>query len=429
MPPAPDEQQVQRALKHFRVVREAKRRLDAEEHPPLTLPPLETLRDRLARPRPAVRWRIEGWLPVDARVILTAQYKSGKTTAVNNLGRSLVDGDPWLGTAAVTSIDGCLVIVDTEMAETQLDDWYRDQGISADDRVVLFPLRGALAGFNLLDLTVRATWAAHLRTIGAQYVILDCLRPVLDALGLDEQHDVGRFLVAFDALLLEASIREAMIVHHMGHGAERSRGDSRLRDWPDVEWKLVRQSENPASPRYISAFGRDVEVQESQLAYDPVWRQLTLTGGGSRRDATLQQALAAVLDVLAEEAEPVSFRKLQDAVQSRSVVHYPRDRVRDAIKLGVRTKAIVTEDGPKRALLHRLPSPPDTATTTASPPPVGECAEVCDDCTPHSVGECASASIDARTLHTHAGGEIANPAPHARPSRPARSQRQRRTGA
>lgn len=426
--PAEFETRVQAYQQVLRVRREAERRLDAEERPPLTLLPFMTLRERLARPQPATRFRIEGWLPVDARVMLAAQYKSGKTTAVNNLTRSLVDGDPWLGTAAVTSIDGCLVVIDTEMAETQLDDWYRHQGIRADDRVVLVPLRGALTGFNLLDATVRARWAAHFRTLGAQYVILDCLRPVLDALGLDEQRDGGRFLVAFDTLLLEAGIREALIVHHMGHSGERSRGDSRFRDWPDVEWKLVRQSEDPASPRFISAFGRDVEVQESQLAYDPVWRRLTLTGGGSRRDATLQQALAAVLEVLAE-AQPVSFRKLQDTVQSRSLVHYPRDRVRDAIKLGVRTQKIVTEDGPKRALLHRLPSPPDTATTTASPPPVSECAELCDDRAPHGVSECASASIDARTLHTHAAGEIPNPAPHTRQARPARSRRPRRTDA
>jgi hypothetical protein len=156
-----------------------------------------------------------------------------------------------------------------------------------------------------------------------------------------------------------------------------------------------------------------------------------LTGGGSRRDADIQQALAAVLAVLADEAEPLSFRKLQETVQSRSVVHQTRDNVRDAIKLGVRTRAIVTEGGPRRALLHRLPSLPNTAatTTTASSPLVGECAELCDDRAPHSVGECASASIGARTLHTYAAGEIPEPGPHAQQVRPARSRRPRRTNA
>ena len=52
---------------------------------------------------------------------------------------------------------------------------------------------------------------------------------MLDALGLDEHRDAGRFLTAFDALLVEAGIRDAFVVTHMGHTNERARGDSRLR--------------------------------------------------------------------------------------------------------------------------------------------------------------------------------------------------------
>jgi hypothetical protein len=74
----------------------------------------------------------------------------------------------------------------------------------------------------------------------------------------------------------------------MGHSGERARGASRLRDWPDVEWRLVREkTENgdvdPAAPRYFSAYGRDVDVPESRLVFDPATRHLTLEGG-SRAD-------------------------------------------------------------------------------------------------------------------------------------------------
>lgn len=390
-------------MRVLRARREAQRRLDAEERPPLALPPLVTLRDRLASPQPAIRWRIEGWLPVDARVMCSAQFKSGKTTLVANLLRSLVDGDAWLGTAAVTPIDGCVVLLDTEMAETQLDEWYRDQGIRNDERVVPLPLRGALTGLNLLDASVRTTWAAHFRTLGTRYLILDCLRPILDALGLDEQHDAGRFLVAFDELLKEAGIPEAAIIHHMGHSGERARGDSRLRDWPDVEWKLVRQSEDSASARFICAYGRDVDIRESQLAFDAATRRFTLSGGGSRHEAMLGQALDAVRTVLADAPEPLSVRGLQLAL-----VHseYSRDCIRAAIKYGVRTKVIVVEKGKKNALLHRLPSSP------VSPPSVSECAEACDRRAAHAVGECASASIEARTLHSQASRGTLKPPPH-----------------
>lgn len=341
---------IQATLERFRITQEARRRLHAEEHP-LVLPQLVTLRDRLTQPRLEIRWRIDGWLPVDARVMLSAQFKAGKTTAVGNLLRSLVDGDPWLGVASVTPISGAIVLLDTEMAQTQLDDWHREQGIRAGDRIVPISLRGHLSSLNLLDPGVRAAWVEHLDRVKAAYLILDCLRPVLDALGLDEQRDTGRFLVAFDALLREASISEAAVIHHMGHGAERARGDSRLRDWPDVEWRLVRETDNPASARFISAYGRDVEVVERQLAYDSTTRHLTLTGKGSRKDAKLQEALTAVRGVLAGAKESLSVRGLQDALAHSN---HPRDSIREAIKHGVKVQLIIVEPGPKGAHLHRL---------------------------------------------------------------------------
>jgi hypothetical protein len=163
-----------------------------------------------------------GRLPVDACVMLAAQYKAGKTTLVCNLIRNLVDGDLWLGTAAVMPIEGRVVLIDTEMSPSQLDDWYAAQGIVAKDRVVLVSLRGALAVFNILTRP-NAKWATRLRALDTRYLILDCLRPILDALNLDEQHDGGRFLVAFDALLRETGISEGAVITHMGHRGVRPR--------------------------------------------------------------------------------------------------------------------------------------------------------------------------------------------------------------
>ena len=54
----------------------------------------------------------------------------------------------------------------------------------------------------------------------------------------------------------------------MGHSAERAVEIRRLRDWPDTEWRLMRKDDDPASPRFITAYGRDVDVPESQLVYD-----------------------------------------------------------------------------------------------------------------------------------------------------------------
>src|SRR6185503_12255323 len=101
-------------------------------------------------------------------------------------------------------------------------------------------------------------------------------RPAMDALGLDEHNEAGRWFTAFDELLKEAGVPEALIVHHSGHGGDRSRGDSRILDWPDGIWNLVRgERDDLNSPRFISAKGRDITVEEGQLTFDPITRHLT----------------------------------------------------------------------------------------------------------------------------------------------------------
>jgi hypothetical protein len=100
----------------------------------------------------------------------------------------------------------------------------------------------------------------------------------------------------------EAAIPDATLVQHMGHANERARGDSRLLDWPDVGWKLVRENDDPSSPRYFSAYGRDVDIHEGRLGFDPVTRRLTYAAG-SRTDAKTEAAYPAVIALLAESAE------------------------------------------------------------------------------------------------------------------------------
>jgi hypothetical protein len=106
--------------------------------------------------------------------------------------------------------------------------------------------------------------------VGVQLAVLDCLRPAMDAPALDEHSEAGRFLTAFDELLKEANIPEALVVHHSGHGGERSRGDSRILDWADGIWNLVRENKDDLdSARFISAKGREALVATRLL--DPQW--------------------------------------------------------------------------------------------------------------------------------------------------------------
>ena len=80
-----------------------------------------------------------------------------------------------------------------------------------------------------------------------------------------------------------------LVVHHAGHAGERSRGASRLLDEPDAVWTLTKDAESKqaqaddpladTSPtRYLSAFGRDVELTAEALKFDMATRRLELTG-------------------------------------------------------------------------------------------------------------------------------------------------------
>ena len=323
-------------------------------------PPGVTLREWLAAPEPPLAWRIPGWQPQGSRVIVSAQYKAGKTRLVANVVRSLVDGADFLGTHPVAPVAGSVALLDFEMGPRQLRAWLRDQRIDNDDRLRLYPLRGQCSSFNILDAGVRAAWARELRKSEVSYLVLDCLRPVLDALSLDEHHEAGRFLVAFDALLREAEISDALLVHHMGHAGERSRGDSRLRDWPDVEWRLLRSGDDPASPRSITAYGRDVDQPQSALHFDPDTGRLTLMEG-SRRDEAPRRCLDEVLAFLKSQDAPQSQRQVLAALKG----DHTRESIRETLALGEKRGRLRVERGSRNSLLYGL---------------VNECAGVRREC-------------------------------------------------
>lgn len=286
-------EEVAAKARDLQIYDEARRRLRRAELEGLDRPQALSLAELLARPATEPTYRIDDVWPTGGRVVLAAQFKAGKSTTVGNVIRSLVDGSPLFDRFPVRP-GARVFLIDDELDDRTLQRWLADQQIQNTADVAVVCLRGALSTFDITDPDLRAEWARDLT--GADVIILDCLRPILDALNLDENHDAGRFLVAFDALLKEAGASEALVVHHMGHGAERSRGDSRINDWPDALWKLVRDKDEDdpttddlTGARYFSAFGRDVNVPQAELTYDPTTRRQTLSAEAANRRVATQQ--------------------------------------------------------------------------------------------------------------------------------------------
>lgn len=278
-----DEHETRGLVRKAKLRAEAERIVKLESAPPATArPQLTPLPVLLSEPDTDPEYRIDGLFPTGGNVMLAAQYKAGKSTLTGNLIRSLADGTPFLGRYKVRQAQR-IVLFDNELDRRITRRWLADQGIMHPERVTVVNLRGKLSTFDLVDPAVRQEWAD---AVGfADVLILDCLRPVLDALGLDENTDAGQFLQAWDEFQNATGATESLVVHHMGHTGERQRGSSRLLDWPDATWKIVREDDDPSSPRFFSAYGRDVDVSEGGLVYNAGNRHLTYSDGGRKTHA------------------------------------------------------------------------------------------------------------------------------------------------
>jgi hypothetical protein len=342
-------EEVEREARKIRVRDAAQRKIRKENDRDYgNLNPIP-LADFLAVEDEPVSYRIDRLWRRNGRVVLAAQAKAGKTTLTGNAMRSLLDGDPFLGKYQTEPTRGGVILLDFEMDDATIRQWLRDQQIKNIDRATVRPLRGKASSFDILDPQIRSEWAARIH--GHDSVIVDCLRPILDALGLDENRDAGRFLTAFDELLNEAGITETLLLHHMGHTGERSRGDSRIIGWPDATWKMFRENpEDEDSPRYFSAYGRDVHSPEDELHYNPQHRRLTLTGDGSRKQAKEMKLQAAVMKAV--KATPELNGTQVEAALREDGVTFQKGEERKALAGLVKRGLVTWQPGPRNSKLY-----------------------------------------------------------------------------
>ena len=347
------ERRVNNELVAMRVRYAAKQQFAVELAGDIEVPQPFQLDEWLDEPDEEAVYRIEGLLPTGGKAALFAQYKAGKSTTVGNLARSLCDGVPFLGQYEVVQAQR-VTLIDNELSEALNKRWLRDQGIKNADRLQVFPIRGRVSSFNIIDPTVRSQWAALLR--GTDFLILDCLRPILDGLGLDENTQVGTFLSALEELLREAGIGECVLVHHMGHSGERARGDSRLLDWPDAIWNINRKNTtDPKSDRVFAAHGRDVDVSPQRLVFDPSTRHLSLETAPfdmSAQDATTLD----VLQYLSDINKPVSERNIIDQLKSTHSDREVKASIKSAVgRRLIQRKEILSSNGAKvRRIDHSI---------------------------------------------------------------------------
>lgn len=305
-PPDPFAVEVERAAERLRVQDAARRLVAAERAAEIPEPGMTALADLLDEPDEDAAYRVAGLLPAGGNAILAAQYKAGKTTLLANFVRSLADGTDFLGAFGVEGLrEGERVaVLDLELDRRTLRRWLRDGGIANPGAVLAESMRGRVGQFDVMDDNRRAAWASLLRDAGVRVLLVDPLAPLLAAYGIAEEDNggVAGVLNALDELKAEAGISELVVAHHMGHSSERSRGASRLQDWPDAIWTIVRDGDPMKMPsahaeRFFAALGRDVAVEEALLQHNPATRRLTLVGG-NRTERSVTKWAPVVLDAI-----------------------------------------------------------------------------------------------------------------------------------
>jgi hypothetical protein len=224
-----------------------------------------------------VRWRITGVLPEDGRGLLIAKKKVGKTHLAVNLAWSLLTGEPFLGVFGVQRA-ARVAYVNGEVSAAMFAGWARDVGIPGD-RLVLANTRGRPNPVR--DDATAGQFAAALHAFAPDVLVLDTFGRFFTGHSQDDASDVAAFLNRLDLLAELAGVHEVLLVAHAGWSEHnRARGSSALEDWPDsiIRLTAIEQDGVPVE-RFVSADGRDVDVEERRLRYDPQTRRLSLADG------------------------------------------------------------------------------------------------------------------------------------------------------
>ena len=310
------------------------------------------LTDLLNTPPQPRKWTIDGLHRSGFNRVLTAQFKSGKTTCVLNEVRSLVDGYRLFDRFPVEQVEGSVCVFNYEVDADTVREWFADLGVKRTDKVHVFNLRGVrmpLTTDRGMDTVVR--W---LSDAGCGFWVVDPYTRALSSCGLSENSndDVARFTDALDEIKLRAGVRDLLVAAHTGRGEQavgeaRARGATRLDDWADVRQLMVRGPEDDRDSRYVWAEGRDVLVEEFKLNFHPETRRLVAEGVSrtERKNSNYQQDVFYAV----ENNAGATSNDICEMLGKN------RNRVLAALKEVVRDGKVVVVPGPGRAKRHYLP--------------------------------------------------------------------------
>jgi hypothetical protein len=209
-------------------------------------------------------WVIKSLMMAGSKTFIAAKAKTGKTTLVLSLIESLLSGKKFLNKFDVNPVQGHIGCMNLELTERQMQMWVKRLQLQDEhmNRLHIWNLRGKPNPFR--SEVSRERLIEELRERGIKTLIIDPFSKVFGGNGNDNS-EVSRFLQMLDRVLDRAGVEQLIMLVHAGNDARKIRGATALTDHPDGVWFMVKDDD---SNRYLSAMGRDIELEDGLLAFD-----------------------------------------------------------------------------------------------------------------------------------------------------------------
>jgi AAA domain len=269
--------------------------------PPATVS--QSLTDALIHPPEPEPFLIAGIAPARGNVVLTAQFKAGKTDlVVGSLVRALCDGVPFLDHFQVFTPAGGMKCGhwNLEMDHGYLIDQYiRPSGYENTDNLVIASLRGYRV--SLLS-DIGRQWAIEwLRSNEIKVWTIDSIAQLARMCGISENsnEDMAQMFGAIDEIKTEAGVDACFLIAHTGRaeqevGKERARAATVIDDWPDCRWVMTVDG---SDIRYLQVQGRGEQISPTSLDYDGTTHRYSFAGrsrGTAASDGWVQEVVKIV---------------------------------------------------------------------------------------------------------------------------------------
>ncbi len=250
----------------------------------------------LARLPETVNYLFPDIVRLTDNVLIAAKYKTGKTTLLWSLLKSILDGDPLFGQFQTPDdVEGTKVgIWNCEMTEDGFLHYGRDAGVHNADRAALKNLRGNSVPFMHNEMAREQT-VQWLGRHGVKIWIIDSWSKICawNNVDMSDNTEVMKLCDELDQIKKDAGVDCIILTAHTPknqlEGEESAIGAQNLSGWADTIWMLTKgKNKDGKIGRFISSVGRNEPLDEVEILMDEETGLLVL-GDGDRDDHRKEQ--------------------------------------------------------------------------------------------------------------------------------------------